>query len=89
MNENNLTVPLTNGEAKNGIDRHQSLSNVNHTKYYFSETKNDSLKITMSHPALAKGTAMHPEHGQVFGSGVMNRDDIFLQASVENIRSRS
>lgn len=46
------------------------------------------MKIAMSQPALAKHM-LHPEHGHVFGSRVMDRNDIFLQGSVENLRARS
>lgn len=88
MNDNNSKVPHKNGLSKNGFDRPQSLSNVNHKKYYFPDSKNDTTNIAMSQPALAKNM-LHPEHGHVFGSGVMDRDDIFLQGSVENLRARS
>ncbi|XP_034949373.1 monocarboxylate transporter 14 [Chelonus insularis] len=97
--ESTLKVLETNGVLKNGLNRPHSVNNVSTTYHFVSETndnKKDRIRFATSQPILNKSVASHSghyphaEHGtKSFGSGIMNKRDIFYQGSVENIRKRS
>lgn len=82
MNGNTMT---------NGFGRPHSVSNINQTTYRL-DTKNEEskclMRVTTSHPILFKSPSQHNDHIKSFGSGVMNRKDIFYQRSLENIRDK-
>ncbi|XP_033228377.1 monocarboxylate transporter 9 [Belonocnema kinseyi] len=70
----------------NGFQRPHSVSNVN-SKYLPDHhyTSSNNIKVALSQPTLI--TKNRVEHGvKSFGSGIMNRRDIFYQGSVDNFR---
>ncbi|XP_043275275.1 monocarboxylate transporter 12 [Venturia canescens] len=87
-NSNEITIT-------NGFGRPHSVSNVNHAKDRLLNGYHDSnnvMRVALSQPILMGKGLGHPgadSVGRSFGSGVMNRRDIFYQGSVENVRKRS
>lgn len=72
----------------NGFHRPHSVSNVN-SKYLSDNNHSIShnIRIALSQPILI--TKSRTEHStKSFGSGIMNRRDIFYQGSVDNLRKR-
>lgn len=72
----------------NGFQRPHSVSNVN-SKYLPDHhyTTFNNIKVASSQPTLI--TKNRIEHGvKSFGSGIMNRRDIFYQGSVDNLRKQ-
>lgn len=87
-NSNEITIT-------NGFGRPHSVSNVNHAKDRLLNGYHDTsnvMRVALSQPILnPKGLSNHGSDsvGKTFGSGVMNRRDIFYQGSMENVRKRS
>ncbi|KAK0179893.1 hypothetical protein PV327_005604 [Microctonus hyperodae] len=80
-----------NGVTANGIERPHSVSNLNQTIYKFdhndSNESGNLIRVTTSQPTLAKKHLHQSNHSvRSFGSGVMNKPDIFLQSSLDNIQ---
>ncbi|XP_012286973.1 monocarboxylate transporter 12 [Orussus abietinus] len=78
-------------EMKNDFHRPRSVANVNNTKYLVVSTDERNNLRTLSQPMLATKPIGH--HGEFmtgsFGSGIMNRRDVFFQRSLDNVRKRS
>lgn len=73
--------------ATNGFHRPHSVSNVNSKYFGDNNYTAHNIRIALSQPILI--TTKNREHTtKSFGSGFMNRRDIFYQGSVDNLRKR-
>lgn len=70
----------------NGFHRPHSVSNVNSKYFGDNNYTAHNIRIALSQPILI--TKNRENTTKSFGSGFMNRRDIFYQGSVDNLRHR-